>query len=127
LTGKLVFESDTPMAMLLHHAQTRPTPPSERTETEIPAALETIILQCLEKDPNDRPGSAEELAGMLERAGLSTAWNQERARDWWDLHLPESGPRDAAETCPQTSSAPNSRRIAFGTCFSHSWDLLFSR
>jgi len=94
LTGKLVFESDTPMGMLLHHTKTRPTPPSERTETAIPTPLENIILQCLEKDPDDRPGSAEELARMLERTGLSAAWTQERARDWWDLHLCEPTPGD---------------------------------
>jgi len=98
LTGKLVFEADTPMAMLLHHAQTRPTPPSERTETEIPAALENVIMQCLEKDPNDRPGSAEELARMLEGMDLGTDWSQDRARNWWDLHLPGSDHREAGPT-----------------------------
>jgi serine/threonine-protein kinase len=98
LTGKLVFEADTAMAMLLHHAKTLPTPPSERTETEIPAAIENVILQCLEKDPNDRPGSAEELARMLEDMDLGTTWSQGRARDWWDLHLPGTGLDGAGPT-----------------------------
>ena len=40
LTGQLVFTADTPMALLLHHAQTPPTPPSARTELPIPAALD---------------------------------------------------------------------------------------
>ena len=32
LTGRLVFQANTPAQMLLHHAQTRPAPPSEVSE-----------------------------------------------------------------------------------------------
>ena len=37
LTGQLVFTADTPMALVVHHAHTRPIPPSERSELPIPA------------------------------------------------------------------------------------------
>src|SRR5207249_4257263 len=57
LTGQLVFDAETPMALLLHHASTPPTPPSARTELSIPAALDQLILSCLAKDPAERPQS----------------------------------------------------------------------
>ena len=51
LTGELVFTADTPLALLMHHAHTAPTPPSARTELPIPAALDQLVLSCLAKDP----------------------------------------------------------------------------
>jgi serine/threonine-protein kinase len=36
LTGQLVFEADTPMQLMMHHAQTEPAPPSTRTEVVVP-------------------------------------------------------------------------------------------
>ena len=51
LTGQLVFTAETPMKLLLAHAQTPPPPPSSRTETPIPVDLEALVLTCLAKDP----------------------------------------------------------------------------
>src|SRR5262249_3372477 len=42
LTGRLVFEGDTPMKMMMDHARTRPPRPQTRTELPIPADLEQI-------------------------------------------------------------------------------------
>ena len=36
LTGRHVFEADTPMKMFVQHLQTPPIPPSERTDHPIP-------------------------------------------------------------------------------------------
>src|SRR4029079_6985971 len=36
LTGELVFEADTSMKMLMQHLHAQPTPPSERTELQVP-------------------------------------------------------------------------------------------
>jgi serine/threonine-protein kinase len=51
LTGQQVFNASTPMAMLLEHATTKPVPPSNVTEMEIPEDLENLIMACLEKNP----------------------------------------------------------------------------
>lgn len=88
LTGQLVFHADTPMGLLLHHTRTVPTPPSSRVELSIPPALDRLVLSCLEKDPDDRPPSARELARRLDEIDGSHAWNEERARDWWARHAP---------------------------------------
>ena len=62
LTGQPVFVADTPVATALAHVNDQPIPPSLRSEFEIPSALEALILQCLHKNPADRPASAVELA-----------------------------------------------------------------
>ena len=46
LTGQLVFTADTPMKLLLAHAQTPPEPPSSRTEIPIPPDLDALVLSC---------------------------------------------------------------------------------
>lgn len=65
LTGHLVFEADTPLQTILQHLQHRPVPPSQRTDQPIPSELETLVLACLAKRPDDRPRSAAELAERL--------------------------------------------------------------
>jgi eukaryotic-like serine/threonine-protein kinase len=88
LTGQLVFTADTPMRMLLHHAHTKPVPPSARTEMPIPSALEDLVLSCLAKDPAERPQSARELSLGLAKLEGANAWTQDRARTWWEAHQP---------------------------------------
>ena len=90
LTGRLVFDEPTPIAMSLAHVQTPPVPPSERTELYIPASLERIVLQCLEKKPVDRPSTAGELGRMLDALTDFEAWTPARAEAWWQVHLPDS-------------------------------------
>ncbi|NOT25359.1 MAG: serine/threonine protein kinase [Acidobacteria bacterium] len=92
LTGSLVFEAETPMKMLLQHAHAKPVPPSQRTELPIPRELDELVLACLEKDPNDRPQSAEDLFRLAVGCPCN-GWNQASARSWWKTHLPElTGP-----------------------------------
>ena len=86
LTGQLLFENSNPVAMAVDHVRTSPTPPSQRTETEVPEPLEQVILSCLEKDPNARPSSALDLYNQLEACNLDSTWNQRQAKEWWQLH-----------------------------------------
>ena len=66
LTGKLVFEGESAMQVMVHHAQPAPTRPSQRTELPIPAALEELVMECLEKEPARRPASAEVVGDRLD-------------------------------------------------------------
>jgi eukaryotic-like serine/threonine-protein kinase len=86
LTGQFVFTADSAMALLLHHAQTSPLPPSARTELPIPAALDDLVLACLAKNPADRPPTARELARRLAFIERTTEWTENRAREWWMAH-----------------------------------------
>jgi serine/threonine-protein kinase len=84
LTARPVFDlGSSPMQVLMDHIQKQPLSPSERTDAHIPPALDNILLQCLSKDPNDRPQTMQELAESLARVPLDEPWTQERARRWW--------------------------------------------
>jgi eukaryotic-like serine/threonine-protein kinase len=89
LTGQLVFPTTSPTQMLLHHVQTTPTRPSEVSEVPIPKALDTLLMQCLEKDPAKRPASALALESQLACIRCPEAWTEARARAWWMTHAPE--------------------------------------
>ncbi len=108
LTGKLVFDVDTPVRMLAAHLQETPLPPSERTEINIPAGLDEIILSCLKKKPEDRPKNAAELDRLLEQCEGVERWSDECADEWWRVNAPagalprKSGPADeSTKTVPQ--------------------------
>ena len=81
VTGRLPFESDTAMGIILHHLQTMPTPPHEvRPDLGIPEPLSTVLLRMLDKDRDRRFTSASDVMaafdGVLalplpERAGVA--------------------------------------------------------
>jgi serine/threonine-protein kinase len=83
LTGKLVFDGDTSLQVIVKHLQHDPIPPSRRTNVEIPPGLERLVLACLAKQREDRPSTAGDLSRLLRMIGLEP-WTQEDARRWWD-------------------------------------------
>jgi eukaryotic-like serine/threonine-protein kinase len=89
VSGQLVFEGNTPMAMLIQHVKETPPPLSSRTELNIPASLERLIMACLAKNPANRPASAElvgeELAAI---AAELPPWTRDRAEKWWRTNVP---------------------------------------
>ena len=87
LTGTIVFDGATAVAVVAKHISDPPSPPSSRTELPIPEALERIVLACLAKSPDDRPASAARLAEQLAAADLP-AWTPEDAGRWWSSHRP---------------------------------------
>ena len=95
LTGQRVFQGETPMAEAIHHIQSEPVPPSQRTDIVIPDALEKVILRCLEKDPADRPQSAHELGALFAQSVPDGEWTQEQAQSWWNTHVPAPRVRTA--------------------------------
>jgi serine/threonine-protein kinase len=90
ITGQLVFSGRTTIETLLQHTQAQPVPPSQRTEMTIPEALDRVILACLEKDPNNRPATAEALAALFAGIETTAGWTHDRSRQWWDSSHPRS-------------------------------------
>jgi serine/threonine protein kinase len=89
LTAGPVFAAETPLAMAVHHVQTMPVPPSAKTEVPIPLALDRLIMECLAKDPAERPQTAREVSRRLAEIGGLEPWTEERARAWWQMHQPD--------------------------------------
>jgi serine/threonine-protein kinase len=88
LTGQLVFNEGSATAMALAHVQKQPQRLTLRTEMPIPESLERIVLQCLDKDPEKRPRSAQDLARKLEAVKDVPVFCRDRASDWWSTNLP---------------------------------------
>ncbi|HZR27396.1 MAG TPA: BON domain-containing protein, partial [Terriglobales bacterium] len=62
ITGKLPFNSDTPIGFLIHHLQTPPTPPAG-----IAQSVSALIMKSLEKDRVKRFQSADEMVAAMDR------------------------------------------------------------
>ena len=103
LTGERVFVGRTPVEVLMHQIHTEPAPPSERCGRALPADLEELVLQCLAKEPDERPSSAERLGARLAECQVAGKWTPERARRWWEASA-HAGP-DGQEA-PRTAVTP---------------------
>jgi eukaryotic-like serine/threonine-protein kinase len=67
LIGEVPFTAPSTSGILVKHMTEPATPPSrKRPDISIPAHLETIALRCLEKEPENRFQTADELAAALE-------------------------------------------------------------
>jgi serine/threonine-protein kinase len=91
LTGTPVFSGQTVVEVCSHHLHTVPVPPSQRTGRAIAADIERIVMDCLAKDPGQRPESAEALALRLRACADAGRWNETEAKRWWEE--PRAAPR----------------------------------
>jgi serine/threonine protein kinase len=113
LTGTLPFEAEGALAMAMKHVTDQPIPSRER-DPSVPEAMDALVMGLLAKDPEDRCGSAFELAEDLRKAreGLPLAFAgaaryPETARE---LVGPEGGAHPGS-----SESAPRRRRpVAIG-------------
>jgi serine/threonine-protein kinase len=83
LSGVRVFEADSRQDMLVMHAHQRPIPPSRRIKAPVPEALERLVMECLDKNPDRRPQTASALVARLDALGLTEKWTLERMTEWW--------------------------------------------
>ena len=63
-TGQLPFTAETPVSVALMQVNDEPVPPRQ-INPHIPQGLEQIILRAMEKDPEERYQSAEEMLSHL--------------------------------------------------------------
>jgi eukaryotic-like serine/threonine-protein kinase len=85
LTGRLVFQAENVIQVIVKHLHEEPTPPSYDAPQPIPPALDEVVLACLVKSPADRMRSATELRRALEGVGLPS-WKREEAARWWTMN-----------------------------------------
>ncbi len=68
LSGELPFKDATGIGILMSQVNDHPTPlRSHPNAKEVPDAVEQMVMRCLEKDPNKRYATADELIDLTER------------------------------------------------------------
>jgi eukaryotic-like serine/threonine-protein kinase len=67
LSGRTPFVAESPVAMAFKHVNEDP-PRLRAVAPSVPAALESVVMRALAKDPVDRHGSAADMARDLRRA-----------------------------------------------------------
>ena len=123
-TGRVPFEDDTYMGVLTQHIYVQPAPPSQFVPERARAlgAIEGIILKSLEKQPEDRFQSMQEVADALgeavhegaDGAPIVAEWRPLEVRPARQASLPPPGPsleqiRESVAELP-----PSSRRRGAG-------------
>jgi serine/threonine-protein kinase len=67
LTGRVPYEAETPMAVVIKHI-TAPLPLPREVNPAIPETVERVVLKAMAKEPKDRYQTAGELAEALKKA-----------------------------------------------------------
>lgn len=108
LTGQPVFDAPALMVLMMQHISKVPTPLVEHNPS-VPAELNELVMACLEKQPENRPATAEELRERLSKVPTNDAWNAVKAIDWWRRIEPAVGPnlekQGASEPADETIDA----------------------
>ncbi len=100
LTGDVPFRADTPMAVVIKH-MTAPLPMPRQANSDIPEALERVILKATAKSPEDRYQTADEMITALERVQNSLLAPSR------DVEIPEeAAPALEEPAAPPKDAAP---------------------
>jgi hypothetical protein len=83
LTGTPVFTATRLVELSMQHVNAVPEPPSQRLGRPVTPELESLILRCLAKKREDRPGSASVLLDELRKCEPSCPWSHTDAEAWW--------------------------------------------
>lgn len=89
VTGRPPFESDSPLGVMLAHAN-QPIVPPTQLQADIPDDLERVIIRCLAKEPSERFNNADELRAALAACAAAGDWDNDRAEHWWRNLPPNS-------------------------------------
>jgi len=104
LTGHYVFEGQSMMEIFEKHLTEQPTPPSSKTSQDVHPCLEQILIQCLSKDPDDRPESVGYLAEQLNGCLMEDDWSTARRIEWWSaFHEAKAGASTTTKVSSQTT------------------------
>jgi serine/threonine-protein kinase len=114
LTGNPPFDGTNMPEIARQHLNTPPAPLSA-VRTDLPAGLERVVMRCLEKSPEDRFSSMDELLGALVGLGLYQA---QRVAEVSQSHKRSSRRGAADERASRRVSAAGGRgsgsRAGFG-------------
>jgi serine/threonine protein kinase len=87
LTGELLFPGRSSLQMVLGHIEQQPRSMAERVDG-VPPELDRLVLSCLEKAPDDRPGDLRRLGREL-AASVDSPWTEDESEAWWQANSPD--------------------------------------
>lgn len=83
LSGIPVFEPKDDVDLVDKIVNAEPRPLHEICPQPVTGALEQLVTDCLEKDPQDRPPTVFAILDRLEALDEVGRWTQEEAAQWW--------------------------------------------
>jgi serine/threonine protein kinase len=92
LTGSDLFTARETTEVLRHQIRTIPPRLSERCDREIDPELESVIMDCLQKDPDRRPLSAQHIGERLAKSRHAGEWTEAMADAWWHHYIADDTP-----------------------------------
>ncbi|WP_405868535.1 serine/threonine-protein kinase [Streptomyces sp. NBC_01515] len=117
LSGDVPFAGSTALGVLHRHLYEPPVP-VRRIRPEVPESLEALVLHLLAKDPQHRPGSAQEvyerLALLLPARGMPTGAPLDPTRPFLRPHAPwpDRARTPASQPAPLAPPAAEKRDVA---------------
>ena len=82
LTARMVFDATSAIQMIAMHLRNDPVPPSLRGNVNVPPVLESVILKCLAKRPEDRWPNVMDLSNALAATNIRP-WSEADANEFW--------------------------------------------
>jgi hypothetical protein len=110
VTAQHVFDGDSDLDLYQKHRTETPVPPRRRTLNPISAEMEETILRCLEKEPNLRPQSVQELRELLLTSPVANEWKAEERAAWW-ARFRTGLPHDNAEAQSSALESPQAGTV----------------
>jgi serine/threonine-protein kinase len=111
VTGSDVFVGTSVVDVLSQHLNDIPRAPSERMGEAIDPDFEALVLQCLSKHPEARPGSAMALRDRLDSIAEREVWSPKAAEEWWSAW---EGSRRNQERGVKLDSKRETRHLTVG-------------
>ncbi len=85
LIGRPLFEDENPLKILVAHATQSPGTLTDFTNS-VPDDMASIVMRCIEKEPEDRFQSASDLGHALLSCDDAVQWTKQDAEEWWQGH-----------------------------------------
>lgn len=101
LTGKFLFDEETPMGMIRAQLNDEPALAAAVSPHSVPHELDEFLARCLKKEAEERPQSTQEVLIELESLALAHPWSRGNAYAWWQ-RIPM--PRGSSPSIPPLPS-----------------------
>ncbi len=98
LAGRPPFIECDPESLFALIITQQPISISIHRESQVPDDINALVMRCMEKNPDDRFESIDQLLHEINRLRVDHPWTVEEARDWWNRYGNEERAEAAAAT-----------------------------